>query len=78
VISERLTTFFRKVKTGLGERLSEVKPEDIANFATKEAVGAIHVVGPFLKDVIDEFSPDEKEESCGYKRSKTIFFQNMN
>ena len=60
--SETLKTFFGKVKKGLGERLSEVKPEDIAKFGAKELAGAIPVVGPFLKDIIDEFSPDEKGE----------------
>ena len=62
MISERLKTFFGKVKKGLGERLSEVKPEDIAKFAAKEAVWAIPVVGQIIKDAFDEFSPDEKGE----------------
>jgi len=60
--SERLRTFFGKVKKGLGERLSEVKPEDIAKLGAKGFAGAIPFVGQFLKDVIDEFSEDEKGE----------------
>ncbi|MGB2842618.1 MAG: hypothetical protein WBC40_09125 [Halobacteriota archaeon] len=58
MVSERLKTLFGKVK----ERLSELKPEDVAKFAAKEAVGAIPVVGQIIKDAFDEFALDEKEE----------------
>jgi len=58
MVSERLKTLFGKVK----ERLSELKPEDVAKFAAKEAVGAIPVVGQIIKDAFDEFSEDEKGE----------------
>ena len=62
MVSERLKTLFGKVKKGLSEKLSEIKPEDIAKFAAKEAIRVIPVVGQIIKDVFDEFSPDEKEE----------------
>jgi len=62
MVSERLKTLFGKVKKGLGEKLSEIKPEDIAKFAAKEAAGAISFVGQIIKDAFDEFAPDEKEE----------------
>ena len=65
MVSEKVKTFFGKVRKGLDEKwekLREIKREDIAKFATKEAVGAIPVVGQIIKDAIDEFSPDEKEE----------------
>ena len=62
MVSERLKTLFEKVKKGLGERLSEIKPEDVAKFAAKEAAGAIPFVGQIIKDAFDEFSSDEKEE----------------
>ena len=62
MVSESLKTFFGKVKKGLSERLSEMKPEEVAKFATKEAGWAIPVVGEIIKDAFDEFSPDEKEE----------------
>jgi len=62
MVSEKVKTFFGKVKKRLSERLGEVKPGDIAKLAVIDAVGAVPVVGSFLKDVIDEFSPDEKEE----------------
>jgi tetratricopeptide (TPR) repeat protein len=58
MISEKLNIFFGEVKRGL----SGVKTEDVAKFAAKEAVGAIPVVGQIIKDALDEFSPDEKEE----------------
>ncbi|MBE0516362.1 MAG: hypothetical protein IBX41_03070 [Methanophagales archaeon] len=58
MVSERLKTLFGKAK----ERLGELKPEDVAKFAVKEAVGVIPVVGQIIKDAFDEFSPDEKEE----------------
>jgi hypothetical protein len=58
MVSERLKILFGNVK----KRLGEIKPEDIAKLAVKEAVGAIPVVGSIIKDAIDEFSPDEKEE----------------
>lgn len=58
MVSERLKTLFGKVK----ERLSELKPENIAKFAAKEAAGAIPFVGQIIKDAFDEFAPDEKEE----------------
>ncbi len=58
MVSERLKILFGNVK----KRLGEIKPEDLAKFAAKEAVGAIPVVGSIIKDAIDEFSPDEKEE----------------
>ena len=54
MVSERLKTLFGKVKKG--------PAEDIAKFAAKEAVGSIPVVGQIIKDAIDEFSEDEKEE----------------
>lgn len=54
MVPENVKTFFVKVK----ERL---KPEDIAAFAAKEAVGLIPVVGELIKDAFDEFSPDGKE-----------------
>ena len=60
--SERLTALFGKMKKGLSERRSELKPEDIAKFAAKEAVGAIPIVGQIIKDAFNEFSSDEKEE----------------
>lgn len=62
MVSERLKTLFGKVKNELGKKQSEVKPEDVAKFAAKEAVGAIPVVGQIIKDAFDEFSEDEKEE----------------
>ncbi len=62
MVSERLKTLFGKVKNGLSEKLSEIKHEDIAKFAVKEAIGVLPVVGPIIKDAFDEFSPDEKEE----------------
>ncbi len=62
MVSEKLKILFEKTKKGLSERLSEIKPEDIAKFAVKEAVGAIPVVGQIIKNAFDEFSPDEKEE----------------
>jgi tetratricopeptide (TPR) repeat protein len=55
MMSEKVKTFFGKVK-------DKLKPEDIAKFAAKEAVGAIPIVGQIIKDAFDEFSPDEKEE----------------
>ena len=58
MVSERLKTLFGRVKKGL----SNIKAEDVAKFAAKEAAGAIPVVGQIIKDVFDEFSPDEKEE----------------
>jgi hypothetical protein len=54
MVPEKVKTFFVKVKDRL-------KPEDIAAFAAKEAVGLIPVVGELIKDAFDEFSPDEKE-----------------
>jgi hypothetical protein len=62
MVSEKLKILFEKAKKGLSERLSEIRPEDIAKFAAKEAVGAIPVVGQIIKDAFDEFAPDEKEE----------------
>jgi len=62
MVSERLKTLFGKVKKGLGEKLSETKPEDVAKFAAKEAAGAIPFVGQIIKNAFDEFSEDEKEE----------------
>jgi len=56
MLSERRKTLFEKVKKGLGERLSEIKPEDIAKFAAKEAAGAIPFVGQIIKDAFVEFS----------------------
>jgi hypothetical protein len=53
MVSERLTTLFGKVKD---------RREDIARFVAKEVVGAIPFIGQIIKDAIDEFSPDEKEE----------------
>jgi Asp-tRNA(Asn)/Glu-tRNA(Gln) amidotransferase C subunit len=58
MVSERLKILFGNVK----KRLGEIKPEDVAKIAVKEAVGAIPIVGSIIKDAIDEFSPDEKEE----------------
>ena len=58
MLSENLKTFFKKVKN----RLGEIRPEDIAKFAVKEAVGAIPIFGQIIKDAINEFSPDDKEE----------------
>jgi hypothetical protein len=58
MVSEKLKNLFGKVKKGL----AEIKPEDIAKFTAKEAVGAIPVVGQIIKDAFDEFSEDEKEE----------------
>ena len=55
MMSEKVKTFFGKVK-------DKLKPEYIAKFAAKEAVGAIPVVGQIIKDAFDEFSPDEKGE----------------
>jgi tetratricopeptide (TPR) repeat protein len=55
MMSEKVKTFFGKVR-------DKLKPEDIAKFAAKEAVGAIPVVGQIIKDAFDEFSPDEKGE----------------
>lgn len=43
MVSERLKTFFEKVKKGLGERLSEIKREDVAKFAAKDVAGVIPV-----------------------------------
>nr|QNO54859.1 hypothetical protein GHJHFCIO_00009 [Methanosarcinales archaeon ANME-1 ERB7] len=62
MVSKKLKELFGNVKERLGEKLSEIKPEEVAKFAAKEAVGAIPVVGQIIKDVFDEFSPDEKEE----------------
>jgi len=62
MVSERLKTLFGKVKKGLGEKLNETKPEDVAKFAAKEAAGAIPFVGQIIKNAFDEFSEDEKEE----------------
>ncbi len=53
--SEKLKTFFEKVKDRLDYK-------DIAKFAAKEAIGAIPVVGPIIKDAISEFSPDETKD----------------
>jgi len=58
MVSEKLKTLFGKVKKKMGE----IKPEDIAKFAAKEAAGAIPLVGQIIKDAFDEFSSDEKEE----------------
>ena len=55
MVSEKLKTFFGKVKDRL-------KLKDIAMFTGKEVVGAIPVIGSVIKDAINEFSPDEKEE----------------
>jgi tetratricopeptide (TPR) repeat protein len=55
MMSEKVKTFFGKVK-------DKLKPEDIAKFVAKEAVGAIPIVGQIIKDAFDEFSPDEKGE----------------
>ena len=65
MVSERLKTLFGKVKNELDKRrrkIKQIKPEDIAKFATKEAIYVIPVVGQIIKDAFDEFSPDEKEE----------------
>ncbi len=62
MVSGKLKELFGNVKERLGERLSEIKPKDIAKFATKEAVAAIPVIGPIIKDAFEEFSEDEKEE----------------
>ena len=51
----KLLKFYEKVK----DKLSK---EKIAKFALKEATGAIPIVGSIIKDAIEEFSPDEKEE----------------
>ncbi len=58
MVSERVKNLFVKVK----KRLSEIKPEDIAKFAIKEAAGEIPILGSVIKDVFDEFSTDEKRE----------------
>ena len=65
MVFEKATIFFGKVRKRLGEKsekLREIKLEDIAKFAAKEAAGAIPVVGPIIKGAFDEFLPDEKEE----------------
>src|SRR5659263_47659 len=58
MVSEKLKILVGKVK----KRFGEIKPEDLAKFALKEASGSIPVVGQYIKDAIDEFSPDEKLE----------------
>ena len=55
MVSEKLKTFFEKVKDRLNYK-------DIAKFAAKEAVGAIPVIGPIIKSAISEFSPDEQKD----------------
>jgi len=55
MVSEKLKTFFRKLK-------DRIMSKDMAKFAAKEAVGAIPVVGSIIKDAISEFSPDEKKD----------------
>jgi hypothetical protein len=57
MVSEKLKTLFGKVKKKKGE----IKPEDIAKFAAKEAAGAIPVVGQIIKDAFDEFSSEPPE-----------------
>lgn len=56
MVSEKFKILVGKVK----KRISELKPEDIANFAIKEAAGSIPVIGQYITDAIEEFSPDEK------------------
>jgi hypothetical protein len=58
MVSEKFKILVGKVKT----KLSDIKPEDIANFAIKETSGSIPVGGQYIKDAIDEFSPAEKFE----------------
>jgi len=78
IMHERLNIFFGKVKKELSERLSELKPEDIAKFAAKEAVGSIPVVGRIIKAAFEEFSPDEKEELIkGMKELSEVQFKEI-
>jgi hypothetical protein len=65
MVSEKVKTFFGKVRKGLdekGEKLREIKREDIVKFAAMEGVGAIPIFGGIIKDAFEEFSQDEKEE----------------
>ncbi len=55
MVSEKLKTFFSKLKDRLNYK-------DIAKFASKEAAGAIPVVGSIIKDAISQFSPDEQKD----------------
>ena len=57
MVSEKVKTFFGKVRKRLDE-----KGVDIAKSAAKEAAGAIPVVGPIIKAALAEFLPDEQEE----------------
>lgn len=56
MVSDKLKILFGKAKN----RFGEIKKEDIATFALKEAAGSIPVFGQYIKDAFDEFSPDEK------------------
>ncbi len=58
MVSEKLKILFGKAK----KRFGEIKTEDIATFALKEAAGSIPVFGQYIKDAFEEFSPDEKLE----------------
>ncbi len=58
MVSDRFKILVGKVK----KRISELKPEDIAKFTIKEAAGSIPVIGQYITDAIEEFSPDEKFE----------------
>ncbi|OGM11677.1 hypothetical protein A2Z22_01985 [Candidatus Woesebacteria bacterium RBG_16_34_12] len=58
MVSEKFKILVGKVKT----RLSDIEREDVTNFVIKEAAGSIPVVGQYIKNAIDEFSPDEKLE----------------
>ncbi len=56
---EGFKTFFKRVK----KRVSEKSPTDFAILAAKGASNFAPVVGPIIKEVIDEFSlPDKKEK----------------
>lgn len=62
MVSERLKALFIKVKNEQDKRRREIKPEDVAKFVAKELASAFPVIGPIIKDAIDELSEDEKEE----------------
>ncbi|MBE9594963.1 MAG: hypothetical protein IMF19_15955 [Proteobacteria bacterium] len=48
MVSEKLKELFGNVKERLGEKLSQIKPEEVAKFAAKEADGAIPIVGEII------------------------------
>ncbi len=58
-MNKKIEKFFRNIGKQLNNKIT---PDSIAKFAIKETVGCVPFVGQVMKDAIEEFSPDEKEE----------------